>query len=192
MSAMLRLRKFGLTPEHIVQTSEEELQDLIKPVGFYKRKAGYLKRATEMLIEKYDGDIPDTIEELVKLPGVGPKMGYLALKVAWNKTDGIGVDVHVHRISNRLQWVHSDTPEQTREQLEAWLPKKYWFDINLLLVGFGQQICASNPKCDKCKLTGLCPVYNSSSTASCSKGKQSSSLSSSSSDEAADIEDYEA
>ena len=185
MAAMLRLRKFGLTPEHIVQSTEEELQDLIKPVGFYKRKAGYLKRATEILMEKYDGDIPDTIEELVKLPGVGPKMGYLALKVAWNKTDGIGVDVHVHRICNRLQWVQSNTPEQTREQLEAWLPKKYWFDINLLLVGFGQQICASTPKCEKCKLTHLCPVYKSYSAAS-SKGKPSTS-----SDETADIEDYE-
>ena len=187
MAAMLRLRKFGLTPEHICQSTEEELQDLIKPVGFYKRKAGYLKRATEMLMDKYNGDIPDTIEELVKLPGVGPKMGYLALKVAWNKTDGIGVDVHVHRICNRLQWVHSDTPEQTREQLEAWLPKKYWFDINLLLVGFGQQICASNPKCEKCKLTGLCPVYNSSVSA---KAHSSSPSSPSSSEEAADIEDY--
>lgn len=163
MAAMMRLREFGLTPDHVQQTSEERLQELIKPVGFYRRKATYLKKTTDILVEQYDGDIPDNIKELVKLPGVGPKMGYLALKVAWNKVDGIGVDVHVHRICNRLEWVHSDTPEQTRAQLEAWLPRFYWFEINLLLVGFGQQICGSRPKCDKCLLKPMCPWYNKAS-----------------------------
>ena len=154
---MLRLREYGLTPSHIQQTSVEDLQKMIKPVGFYLKKANYVKRTTDILLEEYGGDIPDTIEGLVKLPGVGPKMGYLALKIAWNKNDGIGVDVHVHRICNRLKWVESTTPEQTREQLQAWLPKKYWFEVNLLLVGFGQQICASRPKCSQCKLKEMCP-----------------------------------
>lgn len=111
-----------------------------------------------MLLDEYEGDIPSTIEGLTKLPGVGPKMGYLALKIAWNKVDGIGVDVHVHRICNRLQWVSTKTPEETRVALESWLPKEYWFHINLLLVGFGQQICGSSPKCEQCKLKNNCPA----------------------------------
>ena len=164
MAAMLRLRKYGLTPEHIRETSEEKLQSIIKPVGFYRRKAKYIKDTTEIVINKYDGDIPGTIEELVRFPGVGPKMGYLVLKVAWNKVDGIAVDVHVHRIANRLQWVKAETPEKTREQLEAWMPKKYWWEVNLLLVGFGQQICKSKPKCDQCKLTKMCPYYAENNT----------------------------
>ena len=183
---MMKLREYGLTPKHIQETSDEKLGELICKVGFWSKKVKYIKKTTDILLEKYDGDIPDTIEELaeklgidaaglaaevakfngyaqtgveelVKLPGVGPKMGYLALKVAWNKIDGIGVDVHVHRICNRLQWVHTKTPEQTRVALEAWLPKKYWFEINLLLVGFGQQICKGSPKCGECKLCKICP-----------------------------------
>lgn len=162
---MLKLREYGLTPKHIQETSDEKLGELICKVGFWTKKVKYIKKTTDILLEKYDGDIPDTIEELVKLPGVGPKMGYLALKVAWNKIDGIGVDVHVHRISNRLEWVHTNTPEQTRVALEAWLPKQYWFEINLLLVGFGQQICKGSPKCSDCKLRNMCPSskYNVSS-----------------------------
>ncbi|CBK19880.2 uncharacterized protein [Blastocystis hominis] len=164
-ATMLKLREYGLTPKHIQETSDEKLGELICKVGFWTKKVKYIKKTTDILLEKYDGDIPDTIEELVKLPGVGPKMGYLALKVAWNKIDGIGVDVHVHRISNRLEWVHTNTPEQTRVALEAWLPKQYWFEINLLLVGFGQQICKGSPKCSECKLRNMCPSskYNVSS-----------------------------
>ena len=133
---------------------------MIKPVGFYRRKATYIKKTTQILLDEYDGDIPDTIEKLVKLPGVGPKMGYLILKVAWNKVDGIGVDVHVHRISNRLQWVNTKTPEETRVALESWLPRELWHEINLLLVGFGQTICGSSPKCEQCKLHSICPASN--------------------------------
>ena len=162
---MLKLREYGLTPKHIQETSDEKLGELIRKVGFWTKKVQYIKKTTDILLEKYDGDIPDTIEELVKLPGVGPKMGYLALKVAWNKIDGIGVDVHVHRICNRLEWVHTNSPEQTRVALEAWLPKQYWWEINLLLVGFGQQICKGSPKCSECKLRNMCPSskYNASS-----------------------------
>ena len=90
---MNRLKEYGCTPQHIIETDEEKIQELIKPVGFFRRKATYIKKTTQILLDEYDGDIPDTIEGLVKLPGVGPKMGYLILKVAWNKVDGIGVDV---------------------------------------------------------------------------------------------------
>ena len=154
---MKRLRDYGLTPQHIMETNEEDLKKLIYPVGFYVRKSGYIKRTTAILLKDYDGDIPDTIGGLVKLPGVGPKMGYLTLQVAWKKMDGIGIDVHMHRICNRLHWVNTKTPEETRVALESWLPKAYWREINPLIVGFGQQICGSKPKCKECKLKTICP-----------------------------------
>ena len=115
----------------------------------------------KICLEAYDGDIPDKIENLVKLPGIGPKMGYLALACAWGINDGIGVDVHVHRICQRLKWTKNPkNPEETRKQLEAWLPKDRWLEINVMLVGFGQQICsAKNPKCIECINNAICPKY---------------------------------
>ncbi|EEB08566.1 DNA endonuclease III [Schizosaccharomyces japonicus yFS275] len=150
----------GLTVEGLEAIDEKELNILIEKVGFHNRKAMYLKKTAKILKEKYDGDIPDTIEGLMELPGVGPKMGYLCLGVAWNKIDGIGVDVHVHRISNLLGWVHTKTEEQTRLALQSWLPKELWLDVNHMLVGFGQMICLPRGRrCDICTLAenNLCP-----------------------------------
>jgi len=97
----------------------------------------------------------------VQLPGVGPKMAMLCMQVAWGMSVGIGVDVHVHRISNRLGWVGkkpTKQPEVTRKILESWLPHEYWKPINKLFVGFGQTICTPiNPKCAKCQINTLCP-----------------------------------
>eukprot|EP00753_Platysulcus_tardus_P018610 PLAT6964.1.p1 GENE.PLAT6964.1~~PLAT6964.1.p1 ORF type:complete len:301 (-),score=90.85 PLAT6964.1:188-1090(-) len=153
-----RLQGFGLTAESIAAADEAALGKLIHPVGFWRKKASYLKRTSAILCEKYDGDIPPTVEEMVALPGVGPKMAFLAMSCAWKNCVGIGVDVHVHRISNRLGWVDSKKPEQTRVQLESWLPRSLWNDINVLLVGFGQQICTPRkPKCDSCAAAALCP-----------------------------------
>jgi endonuclease III len=104
----------GLCLESILKVDERVLDDMIKAVGFHTKKAAYIKRTSEILRDQYNGDIPDTIEGLTSLPGVGPKMGYLTLQVAWNKNLGIGVDVHVHRISNRLGWVKTKNPEETR------------------------------------------------------------------------------
>jgi endonuclease III len=84
-------------------------------------------------------------------------MAFLAANVAWGQTFGIGVDVHVHRISNRLGWVSSKTPEETRKQLEEWLPRERWVEINPLLVGFGQTVCKNSPKCHNCDVSHLCP-----------------------------------
>ena len=99
------------------------------------------------------------VEDLVKLPGIGPKMGYLALSCAWGKNDGIGVDVHVHRICQRLRFTKKPkNPEATRAQLESWLPKDKWQEINKLLVGFGQQICSAKaPNCSNCLNAPICP-----------------------------------
>jgi len=89
----------------------------------------------------HSSDIPSTIEGLVSLPGVGPKMAYLCMSAAWGRDEGIGVDVHVHRITNLWGWHKTKTPEETRITLEAWLPRDKWHDINHLLVGFGQTWC---------------------------------------------------
>ena len=114
--------------------------------------------------EKYDSDIPSTIKDLCSLPGVGKKMAYLAMTCAWNKCEGIGVDVHVHRIANRLLWCGMEpakTPEKTRVALESLISKDKWADVNHMLVGFGQTICKSKPLCEsKCSMNKICPFYN--------------------------------
>lgn len=159
-AAMLRLIDDGLSVESVLKMTDTRLGELIYPVGFWKKKISYIKRTAEMLKKDYNSDIPETVEDLVKLPGVGPKMAYLAMSCAWNKVVGIGVDVHVHRIANRLKWVRKSTsgPEKTRKELEDWLPKSYWREVNWLLVGFGQQICLPvKPKCSECLNKNICP-----------------------------------
>lgn len=160
-SVMEGLRKEGLSPESIVAMSENKLSKLLYPVSFYKNKAKYIKKTSQILVDQYSSDIPKTVKELVKLPGVGPKMAYLAMNCAWNEVVGIGVDVHVHRITNRLGWVKDKTkePEKTRKELEDWLPCHLWKEVNWLLVGFGQQICKAHPKCDDCLNKSICPGY---------------------------------
>jgi endonuclease-3 len=133
---------------------------MINKVGFHNLKTKYIKQTAEILRDKFDSEIPDTIEGMVSLPGVGPKMAYLTMSAAWGKDEGIGVDVHVHRITNLWGWHKTQNPEQTRAALESWLPRDKWHDINNLLVGFGQTICLPvGRKCGDCKLSekGLCP-----------------------------------
>lgn len=162
--ATRKLKEKGLTIENILQMPESQIAELIKPVGFWKKKASFIKKVTEICHRDYQDDIPPTVEELVKLPGVGPKMAHIAMNVAWNKLTGIGVDTHVHRISNRLGWVKktTSTPEHTRVALESWLPRDEWREINVLLVGFGQQICLPvKPHCNECLNAAICPYPKS-------------------------------
>lgn len=158
-ATMTELKKHKLSVDFIDTITNDELEKLIKSVGFFRRKAVYLKKTAEILKQDYGGDIPRRLEDLMKLPGVGPKMAHLAMKVAWNEITGIAIDTHLHRICNRLKWVqNTKSPEQTRVQLEAWLPKEYWNDINHLLVGFGQSICLPvKPKCAECLNNHICP-----------------------------------
>ncbi|XP_055300091.1 endonuclease III-like protein 1 [Sitodiplosis mosellana] len=162
-AAMSRLRRHGLTPEEMVKTSTNDLEQLLYPVGFYKTKAKHIQKTSQILIDQFQSDIPNDIKGLVSLPGVGPKMAHICMRVAWNIVTGIGVDVHVHRISNRLKWVPKETkePEQTRIVLEKWLPFEEWAEVNELLVGFGQTICTpTNPHCGECLNAHICPSSN--------------------------------
>ncbi|XP_040001437.1 endonuclease III-like protein 1 isoform X2 [Xiphias gladius] len=122
--AMQKLRAHGCTVENIISTGDETLGKLIYPVGFWRNKVKYLKLTSAMLQKEFGGDIPNSVEGLVRLPGVGPKMAHLAMDIAWDQVSGIGVDTHVHRISNRLGWLWKPTknPEDTRKALEEWLP----------------------------------------------------------------------
>lgn len=150
----------GFTLESMLAVEPAKLNSLIEKVGFHNNKTKYIKAAAEILATKHGSDIPDTIEGLVALPGVGPKMAYLCMSAAWGRDEGIGVDVHVHRITNLWGWHKTQTPEQTRAALEGWLPREKWHDINHLLVGFGQTWCPPvGRKCEECKLAerGLCP-----------------------------------
>ncbi|KAI4113559.1 MAG: hypothetical protein LQ345_005492, partial [Seirophora villosa] len=150
----------GLTLSNILSVAPATLNALINPVGFHNNKTKYIKATAALLAEKFDSDIPTTAEDLMSLPGVGPKMAYLCMSAAWGRTEGIGVDVHVHRITNLWGWHKTREPEETRKALQAWLPREKWHEINHLLVGFGQTICLPvGRKCGECALStkGLCP-----------------------------------
>ena len=150
----------GLTLENILEVDPVKLNELIYVVGFHNNKTRYIKATALILRDDYQRDIPDTIEGLMSLPGVGPKMAYLCMSAAWGRTEGIGVDVHVHRITNLWCWHRTKGPEETRAKLEAWLPRERWHEINHLLVGFGQTICLPvKRRCGECTLSekGLCP-----------------------------------
>ncbi|EPE29482.1 DNA-glycosylase [Glarea lozoyensis ATCC 20868] len=149
----------GLNLENILAVDPVLLNELIWAVGFHNNKTKYIKATAEILRDKFGGDIPDTIEGMISLPGVGPKMAYLCMSSAWGRTEGIGVDVHVHRITNLWGWHQTKNPEETRLALQSWLPRELWHEINWLLVGFGQKICLPvGRKCGECELglNGLC------------------------------------
>ncbi|QDS76203.1 hypothetical protein FKW77_008309 [Venturia effusa] len=150
----------GLCLQALLDVEPERLNELIGKVGFHNNKTKFIKATALLLRDKFEGDIPDTIEGLTSLPGVGPKMAYLTMSAAWGRDEGIGVDVHVHRITNLWGWHKTTNPEDTRKRLEAWLPKDKWHEINHLLVGFGQMLCLPvGRKCGECRLAqdSLCP-----------------------------------
>ncbi|MEN2998888.1 MAG: endonuclease III [Brevinematia bacterium] len=144
-----------------VEISTKELERMIYPVGFYRNKAKAIKKIAKEILEKYGGNVPANIDDLLNLPGVGRKTANLVLSTAFGK-NVICVDTHVHRISNRLGLVNTKTPEETEVELMKVLPKNYWKKINHLMVSFGQTICKPvKPRCDVCKLVDLCKYYQS-------------------------------
>lgn len=155
--ASKRLFTAAKTPEEMAKLSTEEIQKLIYPVGFYKRKAQEIKEISEMLIEKYNGKVPNSLDKLLQIKGVGRKTANLVITEAFDQY-GICVDTHVHRISNRLGWLKTKTPEQTEMALRKVLPKRYWKTINPILVTFGQNICKPvSPLCSSCPIASYCP-----------------------------------
>ncbi|CAP31300.2 Protein CBR-NTH-1 [Caenorhabditis briggsae] len=157
-AAMKRLKDHGLSIQTIRAFPVSDLEKILCPVGFYKRKAVYIQQTAKILEDSYSGDIPDTLDGLCSLPGVGPKMANLVMQIAWGKCEGIAVDTHVHRISNRLGWIKTTTPEKTQKALESLLPRSEWQPINHLLVGFGQMLCQPvRPKCATCLCRLTCP-----------------------------------
>lgn len=144
------------TPVKIMRLSEQQIIELIYPVGFYKTKAKNIKKTSAIIHEKYNDRVPDKLEELLKLPGVGRKTANLVIAVAFKK-DGLCVDTHVHRISNRLGIIKTRNPEETEMKLREILPKKYWEIYNRLLVSFGQNICKPiSPFCNICPISSYC------------------------------------
>jgi endonuclease-3 len=154
--AMERLVKVATTPEGLLNLSNENLEKIIYPVGFYRNKARTLKNVSRIIIEKYHGEVPDNLDELLTIKGVGRKTANLVVTEAYGKP-GICVDTHVHRISNRLGFISTKNPHQTEEVLRIVLPKKYWIRYNTLLVAFGRRTCQPvSPRCSQCPIAYLC------------------------------------
>ena len=157
LPASQRLFEHAQTPQTLLLLSPSTIEKLIYPTGFYRHKAKEILAICTILLEKYKGKVPNTHEELIALPGVGPKTANLVLAEGFG-IPAICVDTHVHRISNRLGLVKSKTVEQTEEQLKLVLPKHYWSEYNKLMVMWGQNICVPiSPKCSICPLLPLCP-----------------------------------
>lgn len=142
--------------DELEKLSEKEIADLIFPVGFYNEKAKNLKQIPKIIREKFAGQIPQTIDELLELPGVGRKVANLILIIAF-KIPAMCVDTHVHRIFNRLGYIKTKNPTETEFALRKKLPEKYWMTINGYMVSYGQDICKPiSPKCDICKISEYC------------------------------------
>ena len=154
--ATLRMLKLAKTPQEMMNVAEEDLAKAIYPVGFYKNKAGQIIELSKIIVEKYNGKVPDSIDELCKFRGVGRKTANLVMTLGFGEP-AICVDVHVHRIFNRLGYIKTKNPEETEFALREKLPKKYWILINTLLVTHGQNVCKPiKPQCEVCPISKYC------------------------------------
>jgi len=157
-AASTRLFNRARTPRAMMKLPVEEIEQLIYPVGFYKTKARHVKACCEQLVARFGGRVPGTLEELVTLPGVGRKTANLVLILAFRSRQNICVDIHVHRISNRLGWVQTPDPEATEQALYAATDRRWWPVINQYLVTWGQNICRPvHPRCGDCAIAQHCP-----------------------------------
>ena len=154
--ATLRMLDLAKTPEQMAKVKVEDLAQAIYPVGIYENKAKQIIELSRQIVEDLDGKVPDKIEDLIKFNGVGRKTANLVLAKGFNKP-AICVDVHVHRIFNRLGYVKTQTPEETEFALRKKLPKKHWIDINTLIVTHGQNVCKpQKPNCSACPIAEYC------------------------------------
>ncbi len=155
--ASIKLFEHASTPNEMINLTEDDIQTLIYPVGFYKTKAKRIIEMSHKILEDYNGIVPDTIDELLKLNGVGRKTANIVITLGYAKL-GICVDTHVHRISNRWGYVKTKNPIQTEFALREKLPKEYWIEYNDILVTYGQNVCVPiSPKCSICPIEKYCP-----------------------------------
>ncbi len=153
--AVKRLFSVVKKPEDLLRLSVEEIDELIRPVGFHRVKAENLKRLAEILVRKYGSKVPERFEDLIKLPGVGRKVANIVLASLGKQA--IAVDTHVHRIANRLGVIKTKSPEETEEELKRIVPKELWSRLNKPFVGFGQTVCKPRkPICNECPFVEFC------------------------------------
>ncbi len=156
LEASGRLFAVADSPKKIAVLPLSKLEKLIFPVGFYRNKAVTLKHVSQVLIDEYRGKVPDDLDELLKIKGVGRKTANLVITLAFNKP-GICVDIHVHRITNRWGYVNTKNPQETEFKLREILPKSHWIEINDILVAYGQNLCVPvSPHCSQCKIEKFC------------------------------------
>jgi endonuclease-3 len=157
-AASTRLFRVARTPRTIGQLSIRQIERLIYPVSFYRNKARHLKATCREIEVRFKGRVPDRMEELLTLPGVGRKTANLVMILSHASRENICVDTHVHRIANRLGWVMTRTPDDTERALYTVVPKRFWADVNLYLVTWGQNVCRPvYPRCGACVIAPLCP-----------------------------------
>ena len=155
-AASERLFQIARDPQKMAEIPTAEIEKIIYPVGFYRTKASNIKEICRILVQRHDSRVPDDLEELLKLPGVGRKTANLVVTIGYGKP-GICVDTHVHRITNRWGYIKTKNPDKTEMALRQRLPRKYWITINDLLVSYGQNICKPiSPFCSRCRLQAYC------------------------------------
>jgi endonuclease-3 len=158
LAASSRLFRVARTPRTMARLPVRQIEALIYPVSFYRHKAKHVKATCALLVDRFGGRVPTTMEELLTLPGVGRKTANLVLILAFKSQRNICVDTHVHRISNRLGWVRTRTPEETEAALYQAAAERWWPYINLYLVTWGQNVCRPvYPRCPECVLRPMCP-----------------------------------
>lgn len=157
LAASTRLFAKAPTPQAMAKLTVRQIERLIYPVGFYRNKAVFVRDAAKMILAKFGGKVPSTLEEMVTLPGVGRKTANLVMILAFNSTENICVDIHVHRISNRLGWVRTKDPEETEQALYRTMEQQWWPVVNQYLVTWGQNVCRPvRPRCQSCALIKMC------------------------------------
>jgi endonuclease-3 len=157
-AASARLFRVARTPRTMAKLTEKQIERLIFPVSFYRHKATHVKETCRILVERFRGRVPGTMEELLMLPGVGRKTANLVLILSFKSLKNICVDTHVHRISNRLGWVQTRTPDETEQALYKGTRERWWPYINLYLVTWGQNVCRPiYPRCGACLIREHCP-----------------------------------
>src|SRR3989338_6159314 len=157
-TASKRLFALADNPRGMIKLSKKQIEKAIFPVGFYPTKAKYIMETCKALVDNYNGKVPDSEEELLKLSGIGRKCMGIVMNYGFGKNTHLPPDTHVHKLANRLGWVKTKTPEKTEQALMKIIQKKYWHDLNNLLVAHGQNVCVPiSPFCSKCSIRRYCP-----------------------------------